>query len=476
MPLKSIHSAFVRTRHQSVWCLAVVCMLVPDMRALGQVSAESDQEKTRILFVFDASNSMNALWGKNRKIETATELLSTTLRELHLGEHLELALRVYGHGTKHVKGQQNCDDTELLVPFSSHNNLIIKQTLGRIRAQGTTPIARSLEFAAEDFPDEPGRNVIVLITDGIEACDEDPCAVSRALQKKGIVVKPFVIGMGVDDFMKESLSCIGNFFDASDPEGFEQVLKIVLEQALHNTTVHLELLDGEGNPLVADVPYSFTDLRTQSHDPQWVHTLILGTQADTLYVDPLPQYTLTLHSLPQEQIDTLQLQPGVHNVITVPDMGQGRITPQFPKGIRTHYGSVDVSWYEPGSCEAFFSSDIGETIRLTAGSYNVKISTIPPTEIDGLAVREGKEDVLEIPAPGLLMLSANTPGSGMILTQQALDPVIQFDQESFSGQYPMQPGNYTLLYRAKHARGTIQSIKKQFEIKSGNTTNVNIHG
>jgi Ca-activated chloride channel family protein len=30
------------------------------------------------------------------------------------------------------------------------------------------------------------RNVIILITDGIEACDEDPCAVSRALMAKGM--------------------------------------------------------------------------------------------------------------------------------------------------------------------------------------------------------------------------------------------------------------------------------------------------
>ena len=154
---------------------------------------------------------MNAFWGGSRKIETASDLLSQTLKELHHSDGLELGLRVYGHGTKHVAGQQDCDDTELLVPFSSANNLIIKQTLGRIRAQGTTPIARSLEMAAGDFPDDKGRNVIILITDGIEACDEDPCAVSRALQAKGIVVKPFVIGMGIDEDMMGKLECIGIF-------------------------------------------------------------------------------------------------------------------------------------------------------------------------------------------------------------------------------------------------------------------------
>ena len=219
---------------------------------------------------------MNAFWGGRRKIETASNLLSETLKELHHSEQLELGLRVYGHGTKHVPGQQDCDDTELVVPFSNANNLIIKQTLGRIRAQGTTPIARSLEQAASDFPDSPGRNVIILITDGIEACDEDPCAVSRALQAKGIVVKPFVIGMGIEEDMAKGLRCIGNFYDAADPVAFEHVLQLVLEQALHNTTLHIDLLDSEGNATVSNVAYTFTDTRTEAHDPQWVHTMRWG--------------------------------------------------------------------------------------------------------------------------------------------------------------------------------------------------------
>ena len=463
-------------RHSVFGWVWLACGWFMASHAWSQVTTAEDQLPTRILFVFDASNSMNAQWGKHRKITTATELLSTTLKELGNGEHLELALRVYGHGTKHVKGQQNCDDTELLVPFSTHNNLIIKQTLGRIRAQGTTPIARSLELAAGDFPNAPGRNVIVLITDGIEACDEDPCAVSRALQAKGVVVKPFVIGMGVDSFMKESLSCIGNFFDASDPEGFQQVLKIVLEQALHNTTMHVELLDSSGSPTVTDVPYSFTNLRTNEHDPQWVHTLLPGGGADTLYLDPLPRYQMTLHSLPPLSLDSIQLEPGVHNVIRVPNMGQGHVTPQFPRGMRTHYGNVDVTWRESDSCEAFFTSVMGEPLLLRSGTYDLTIGSVPPTTIEDLKVREGEQDVVEIPAPGLVVFHATTPGTGVVLTRQSLDPVIQFDQQSISGQHPLQPGQYTLIFRASNARGTIQSIRKQFDIKSGNTTNVHLHG
>ena len=39
--------------------------------------------------------------------------------------------------------------------------------------------------------------------------------------------------------------CVGNFYDASNPEVFESVLDLVLEQALHNTTVQVDFLDNK---------------------------------------------------------------------------------------------------------------------------------------------------------------------------------------------------------------------------------------
>ena len=43
----------------------------------------------------------------------------------------------------------------------------------------------ALEAGAYDFPKcEDCRNIIVLITDGIEECGGDPCAVSRLFQQK----------------------------------------------------------------------------------------------------------------------------------------------------------------------------------------------------------------------------------------------------------------------------------------------------
>ena len=446
------------------------------MHASAQVTADSAESTTRILFVFDASNSMNAFWGGERKIETATKLLAKTLSELRPIGQLELGLRVYGHGTKHIPGQQNCNDTELVVPFGPNDPASIEAALRRLQARGTTPIARSLEEAAYDFPDTESRNVIILITDGIEACDEDPCAVSRALKAKGILVKPFVIGMGIDEDMAEALHCIGSFFDAADPDSFEVILQLVLEQAVHNTSVSVELFDSTGESTVTNLPYTFTNVRSGEHDPQWFHTMLPNMTADTMYVDPLPTYNFTVHSLPPRQLDSIALKPGVHNVISVPNMGQGKVTPQFASGALTNYGAIDVTWTQSGDCSPFYAGPVGQEVQVCEGMYDLTFATLPQTVIHDVAVLNQKRMVVEIPPPGALRLTRENDGYIVILEAASNDVVVQWAPEQFAGRLTLQPGDYVILYRAKNALNTLKSSRTSFTIQSGKTNNLHLHG
>ena len=106
-----------------------------------------------------------------------------------------MALRVYGHQKQYPP--QICDDTRLEVPFSKDNTARIKHVIKSIIPKGTTPIAYALLQSVNDFPAcDNCRNVVILITDGLEECGGDPCSVSFELQKKGIVLKPFIIGIG----------------------------------------------------------------------------------------------------------------------------------------------------------------------------------------------------------------------------------------------------------------------------------------
>ena len=214
---------------------------------------------TRILFIFDASQSMMAFWESDRKITIARNTLISIIDSLENLDNVQMALRVYGH-QKPVP-PQDCSDTRLEVPFGENNAGKIRQKLRYVIPKGTTPIAGSLELGAKDFPPDCDncRNIIILITDGIEACDGDPCEVSHNLQKQGITLKPFVIGIGIDEGFKNTFDCIGNYYNAIEEEKFSEVMEVVISQALNATTAQVNLLDINGNPTETNVNMTFKD-------------------------------------------------------------------------------------------------------------------------------------------------------------------------------------------------------------------------
>ena len=443
--------------------------------ALFTFAMAHGQERTRILFVFDASNSMNGYWEGKRKIDVATKLLGQSMEELYGIENLELGLRVYGHQTKHIPGQQDCADTELVTPIGEGTNLVIKKELERITPQGTTPIARSLEKAAMDFDSAEGRNVIILITDGIEACDEDPCAVSRALQAKNIIVKPFIIGIGIDDRYKSTFECVGNYFDASDESNFEMVLNIVITQAINSTTAQVNLNDINGNAIESDMPFSLIDSHTGKVVYDYVHTLNSAGLPDTLTLDPIPTYTLKLHSWPIVIKNDIRIKPGQHNEINV-DAGQGNLEVKM-SGLRSEYQDLKCLVYSDKQCELIHSQNINTSERYLVGTYSIDVLTTPITHLDDVVIEQSNLTTIQIPTPGGLLLQTGATGHGGLFIRDGdkWDCVIRFEEGNPSGKYTLQPGSYKVIFRSRNARQTIYTLEKEFQIKGGSNTSISLN-
>ena len=79
------------------------------------------QTTTRILFILDASNSMNLDWNNQTRMAAAKEVLTKSLESLRGVPDLELALRVYGHQSNVTNTYQDCQDTKLEVAFGPSN-------------------------------------------------------------------------------------------------------------------------------------------------------------------------------------------------------------------------------------------------------------------------------------------------------------------------------------------------------------------
>ena len=448
-------------------------LLVCGLTAVNIHAQKTEEPLTRLLFVFDASNSMNATWQSDRRITIARKLLNDAIKELDDKPNVELALRVYGHQVRIEPGKQDCDDTKLEVSFRPNNGALIQRTLNNLTPKGTTPIARSLEKAAGDFPECSNcRNIIILITDGIEACDGDPCAVSQALQKKGIILKPFVIGVGLDDEFKDTFNCVGNYFDATDEASFKNILDIVITQALNNTTVQVNLLDDFGNPTETDVTVNMFNQTTGQLEYGFVHTLNHRGNPDTLSLDPVITYRLEAHTIPAIEKKNIEILPAKHNIIAI-DAGQGDLVLKIEGQLG---GNIPVLLRKSGKLETAHVLTTNKRERILTGTYDLEVLTIPRTSIKDVKISQDKVTTVSIPEPGVLNLSLSAPGYGSIALKEGsnLRWVVNLNPAETGQQFRLQPGNYKLTFRSKNSKNVVYTIEREFKINSGSSSNLKL--
>lgn len=439
---------------------------------LSSISVGQEQV-TRILFILDASNSMNARWGDQTRIEAAKELLAKTVDDLRDVPNLEIALRVYGHQSPITATYQDCDDTKLEVPFSVDNFTAVKNRVKSIQAKGTTPIARSLEAAAGDFPDNTSRNVIILITDGLEACDNDPCVIAKKLKDKEINVTPFVIGLGMDLSYLEKFRCIGNYEDAETREAFEVVLENVVQKALMNTTVQINLNDISGAPKETDVTMFLYEAGTTNLKYTFTHTLNSFGNPDTLIIDPSIQYDLVVNTIPRVEKKNITLLRNIHNTIEV-DAPQGYIRLRYSNAAKPY--QIDARIMQDGDHATLNVQKMDSREKYIVGTYEIEVLTLPRTYITVDVAQSSTADIL-IKAPGFFSYAGINQITGQIFVKNengTWDWVTNLMENSKSGKIQLQPGEYKMVYRRMDLKSSTYTMQSEFRINSNSTTTIKL--
>jgi Ca-activated chloride channel family protein len=432
---------------------------------------KSQVPKTRILFLLDGSGSMWGYWEKEQKIVVAKRLLSHLVDSLGDVPNVELALRAYGH--RSPKAKQDCKDTKLEVPFGPRNQVQIKEKLKNIFPKGTTPISYSLSMAANDFPKDGGgfRNIIILITDGIEECSGDPCAVSLELQRRGIILKPFVIGLGITDDLFPELECMGNFFNATDEESFARILRVVITNALNNTTCQVNLLDSYGDPSETNVNMTFYDNKNGIIKYNFYHTLNSKGLPDTLYIDPTSRYNLVVHTIPPVAKDNVALTSGRHNTIAV-DAPQGYLEVKIT-GI-TSYKNLAAIVRDNETGKIYHVQYFNSLQKYLTGKYAVEILTLPRISLKDVEIKQSHTTTINVPQPGTLTIYSSIFMIGSIYEwiDNKLVWITDIDPTKKSQDLVMQPGTYRISYRGKDISKTSYTNDKTFKITSGGATRI----
>ncbi|TCD14494.1 vWA domain-containing protein [Oricola cellulosilytica] len=168
----------------------------------------------RAIIVLDASGSM---WGQiegKTKIEIARETLGDVLSTIPAD--LELGLIAYGHRRK---GQ--CSDIEQIVAPAAGTSTAIAASVHKLNPKGKTPLTDAVRQAAESLRYTEDKATVILVTDGIETCEADPCAVASELERAGVDFTAHVVGFGLQEGEGVQVSCIaentgGVFLEADD--------------------------------------------------------------------------------------------------------------------------------------------------------------------------------------------------------------------------------------------------------------------
>lgn len=197
--------------------LALSCATLEAVASAAQVGT---QEK--ILFILDGSGSMKAKIDQVEKIAIAKEVMIQLIKDLP--DQVQAGLEVYGHRSK-----GDCGDIELMVPIGQGNKSILIDKIQSINPKGKTPITKALELAAERLRTAEEESTLVLITDGQETCEADPCALVKSLKGQGIKLKVHVVGFDVSREEKDQLVCIANagggkYFTANNTAQLKEAL------------------------------------------------------------------------------------------------------------------------------------------------------------------------------------------------------------------------------------------------------------
>ncbi|KAA0909818.1 VWA domain-containing protein [Aquicoccus porphyridii] len=182
---------------------------------LLSLTALSAHAADDVMVVFDGSNSM---WGQidgTAKIEIARDAIGNLTAELDTDTNV--GLMAYGH-----RRRGDCGDIEVILPPAPLDRAAFLDHVARITPTGKTPLTDAVEQAAEalSFRDRPAT--VLLISDGLESCDRDPCALAATLARTGVSFTAHVVGFGLGAGADTaSLACIaketgGKFLAADD--------------------------------------------------------------------------------------------------------------------------------------------------------------------------------------------------------------------------------------------------------------------
>lgn len=184
-------------------------------------------DEANALFVLDGSGSMQAKMSGRTKMEVARAVMNTLVQSLPA--EVRIGLITFGHHHK-----DDCNDIEMLVPMGSDRAAFIKAVNG-LDPKGKTPLTGAIKLATAQLREVESKTSVVVVSDGKETCEGDPCVAVREAIAQGVKMQVHVVGFDVTAEEAEQLKCVakagnGKYFAAGNAEELGKALAQVTEE------------------------------------------------------------------------------------------------------------------------------------------------------------------------------------------------------------------------------------------------------
>lgn len=165
-----------------------------------EVTSEVKAETFNIEVILDSSGSMAKQMDGKTRMELAKESIEKFASSLP--KEANISLRVYGHkGTGSDKDKSlSCSSNELVYPMQPYDKGGLSQALSKFKPAGWTPLAQAITEAQKDliqYKGDANKNIIYIVSDGIETCGGNPVAAAKSLKESGISPLVNIIGFDV---------------------------------------------------------------------------------------------------------------------------------------------------------------------------------------------------------------------------------------------------------------------------------------
>ncbi|MEN0041386.1 MAG: VWA domain-containing protein [Pseudomonadota bacterium] len=214
-------------------------------------AAHAASEEPQVMVIMDSSGSMKRRIGPRSKMEVAKLAVADFVKDVD--PQTPIGLMVYG-----ARRAKDCTDIQVAIPPNAGQGDKIASYVDGLRPRGETPIAQSLKDAAEYMGHRSRTATVVLVTDGEEACNADPCQAAAELEESGVEFTAHVVGFGLNEEQSLAVRCLadntgGQFIAADDAASLAAALvKTVatpepapIVKASTDNTIWFDDFDGE---------------------------------------------------------------------------------------------------------------------------------------------------------------------------------------------------------------------------------------